>query len=831
MDDVANGAVGKLSETVFTSSDATRFVIRGDGVDGVRESERREKRRDEAHAKAFAAAALTAARAAANASSFLFDDSVWARRCDGGDGRTLDARLGETGTRRDGDGDGDGDAFEDERRAVDEKDSVSVRGDGDPGDGDPGDGDPGDGDSSVEDGVPGGTDASARLFFAADVPADPADSALVAQSFVVALHAETEAEKAANPENEFLEHYRARLAARLMRSKEESEWEATKTRVQNASSRETMALIVRDGDLVGMAEAIGVVEGDDDANRNRNRREIVSTRVSSIAGTRTAVDAARAFFVDSSAEAGPRPREKNARNGKGKEDDDGRLEEPFLWAPGEAERAAARKMALEDARHAAAVARDEARREMLTAQRESLARGALRRSGGKKTSATETERARASVDRHDSGARTAEAARAAVEAASFAVRVAAEALESGGDVASRADAVAAATRAARDFALARSSRDRARSSRPSTASKLEAFKRRRSRDAEKKTRPGTARSPPFANGHATRDENDDVVTSDGRLDLEPSRFFSRDDDAFSYAEPPENLARASSSAYGVYANGSTPPPSASPFVGRGRTNDFFTNDSRGVDASIPRSSHVSARSDDVVSVPVSRLLSWVDRGLAVRDSAGLRGSGSRESTSEALPRWPADREGIGRPSSARPRLADSDGETFNAEDAEEGDASVFAKESASGDVRVAPRGSHDFDARDFTDVRASSKIGAMLAEERAFRTHNASARLLADLSAARGARRLRESVDATPKSNAFFSAAKSNASRARPASAAAATAAAAEPRRPTLASRRPSSAAGFAADAPEDERVWKARMRARVEERRRKLFGVGGGTK
>jgi hypothetical protein len=119
----------------------------------------------------------------------------------------------------------------------------------------------------------------------------------------------------------------------------------------------------------------------------------------------------------------------------------------------------------------------------------------------------------------------------------------------------------------------------------------------------------------------------------------------------------------------------------------------------------------------------------------------------------------------------------------------------------------------------------------MLAEERAFRTHNASARLLADLSAARGARRLRESVDATPKSKALLSAAKSNASRARPASAAAATATAAEPRRPTLASRRPSSAAGFAADAPEDERVWKARMRARVEERRRKLFGVGGGAK
>jgi hypothetical protein len=239
-------------------------------------------------------------------------------------------------------------------------------------------------------------------------------------------------------------------------------------------------------------------------------------------------------------------------------------------------------------------------------------------------------------------------------------------------------------------------------------------------------------------------------------------------------------------------------------------------------------------SDEVVSVPVSRLLSWVDRGLAVRDSAGVRDAGSRESTDrETLPRSPADREGGGQLSSARPRLGcDSDGEPFDAEFVEEGDAEyVFAKESVAGDVRVAPRGGGDFDARDFTDARASSKIGAMLAEERAFRTHNASARLLADLSAARGARRLRESVDATPKSKAFFSAAKSNASRARPASAAAATATAAEPRRPTLASRRPSSAAGFAADAPEDERVWKARMRARVEERRRKLFGVGGGTK
>ena len=112
----------------------------------------------------------------------------------------------------------------------------------------------------------------------------------------------------------------------------------------------------------------------------------------------------------------------------------------------------------------------------------------------------------------------------------------------------------------------------------------------------------------------------------------------------------------------------------------------------------------------------------------------------------------------------------------------------------------------------------------MLDEERAFRTHNASARLLADLSAARGARRLRESADATPRAAATR---KSPARAPRPASAAAAAAAAEKPRRPTLASRRPSSAAGFAANAPDDERVWKARMRARVEERRRKLFGVG----
>jgi hypothetical protein len=370
VDDVADGAVGKLSEkqtTVFPSS---------------------EKRRDEARAKAFAAAALSAARAAANASSFLFDDSVWARRCDGGDGRTLDARLGETGTRRDGDGDGDGDAFEDERRAVDDEDSVSVRGDGDPGDGDPGD--PGDGDSSVEDGVPGGTASSARL--AADVPADPADSALVAQSFVVALHAETEAEKSANPENEFLEHYRAQLAARLMRSKEESEWEATKTRVENASSRETMALIVRDGDLVGMAEAIGVVEGDDRGETNaRPPRDCLDARLVHRGHANRRRRRARVFrgLVFRGGRAARR--DGVTKNRKGKEDDDGRLEEPFLWAPGEAERAAAKKMALEDARHAAAVARDEARREMLTAQRESLARGALRRSGGDKTSSTETD--------------------------------------------------------------------------------------------------------------------------------------------------------------------------------------------------------------------------------------------------------------------------------------------------------------------------------------------------------------------------------------------------------------------------------------------------------
>ena len=112
----------------------------------------------------------------------------------------------------------------------------------------------------------------------------------------------------------------------------------------------------------------------------------------------------------------------------------------------------------------------------------------------------------------------------------------------------------------------------------------------------------------------------------------------------------------------------------------------------------------------------------------------------------------------------------------------------------------------------------------MLDEERAFRTHNASARLLADLSAARargGSRERGRDADGVGGDE------KAPAKAPRPASASAAFAAAEKPRRPTLASRRPSSAAGFAANAPDDDRVWKARMRARVEERRRKLFGVG----
>ena len=143
-----------------------------------------------------------------------------------------------------------------------------------------------------------------------------------------------------------------------------------------------MRRIVRDGDLVGF--------GEDDPNEkqgltvSRERldgREIVSTRVSSIAGTRAAVDAAAAFFVDSSLEVGASFDTRfDTRDAYGK--DDGRLEEPFLWAPGEAERAAARKAALEDAARDDAAARDETRREVLTARRESLARASSSRRNG-----------------------------------------------------------------------------------------------------------------------------------------------------------------------------------------------------------------------------------------------------------------------------------------------------------------------------------------------------------------------------------------------------------------------------------------------------------------
>ena len=314
------------------------------------------------------AAARRAAYAAANASSFLFDDSVWARRCDGGDGRTLDLTLEALGSwgvgpyPTDPDGPTDLNPSDVHDLKDDLKDDLKFE-------------DEDDDDFREEERFSAETlDRIERVERRTDAPVDPADSELVARSFVVALDVETEAERAANPENEFLEHYRARLASRLMRTKEDTEWRAKKLAIQNASSRETMRRIVRDGDLVGF--------GEDDPNGkqgltvSRERldgREIVSTRVSSIAGTRAAVDAAAAFFVDSSLEVGASFDTRfDTRDAYGK--DDGRLEEPFLWAPGEAERAAARKAALEDAARDAAAARDETRREVLTARRESRAR-------------------------------------------------------------------------------------------------------------------------------------------------------------------------------------------------------------------------------------------------------------------------------------------------------------------------------------------------------------------------------------------------------------------------------------------------------------------------
>ena len=252
----------------------------------------------------------------------------------------------------------------------------------------------------------------------------------------------------------------------------------------------------------------------------------------------------------------------------------------------------------------------------------------------------------------------------------------------------------------------------------------------------------------------------------------------------------------------------------------GESHDFHLGGARVESARLDGSR--SLRSDDVVSVPVSRLLSWVDRSLAARDSAsaeaGLRSE--EDETGGFGENVPSSADRLGREETVRGR---GDGrKTVASEEAAE-EVAFGAAFSAS--TEVAPANGRRAESFFDTDDRKSSKIGAMLAEERAFRTHNASARLLADLSAARGARRLRESADATP--TASVATRKSPAKAPRPASASAAFAAAEKPRRPTLASRRPSSAAGFAANAPDDDRVWKARMRARVEERRRKLFGVG----
>ena len=228
----------------------------------------------------------------------------------------------------------------------------------------------------------------------------------------------------------------------------------------------------------------------------------------------------------------------------------------------------------------------------------------------------------------------------------------------------------------------------------------------------------------------------------------------------------------------------------------GESHDFHLGGARVESARLDGSR--SLRSDDVVSVPVSRLLSWVDRGLAVRGDTGtafadrLGGEGERASARAAEGEGAAAAAAAVSPKTSRQRFAED----------------------------VSPRGGPFRES----DDRRSAKLGAMLDEERAFRTHNASARLLADLSAARGARRLRESADATPTGR------RRRESRGEGAAArvgVGSVCGGGETATATLASRRPSSAAGFAANAPDDERVWKARMRARVEERRRKLFGVG----
>ena len=161
--------------------------------------------------------------------------------------------------------------------------------------------------------------------------------------------------------------------------------------------------------------------------------------------------------------------------------------------------------------------------------------------------------------------------------------------------------------------------------------------------------------------------------------------------------------------------------SHSPFVGvtpsrrvasgnaDGESHDFHLGGARVESARLDGSR--SLRSDDVVSVPVSRLLSWVDRGLAVRGDTGtafadrLGGEGERASARAAEGEGAAAAAAAVSPKTSRQRFAED----------------------------VSPRGGPFRES----DDRRSAKLGAMLDEERAFRTHNASARLLADLSAAR----------------------------------------------------------------------------------------------
>ena len=701
IDDVANSAVGKHSEKVFVQL----------SVEEIKKKEIVDKR--------YVRAVRSTRDAAADASSFLHSDWIWASRCDGGFGKTLDETLGS-----------DDLLTQETRDDVEAVEGVRlISGD----------------DFKIGDDLP---------------LVDPTAVHDQDKTYTETMFDEVEAEKAENPENEFLEHYRTQLAKRLMKKQEDEQWQKTKLEAENSSSRKTMSAIVRDGDLVG-------TEGDE------SRQLDLSASVTSFAGTKSSLDAAKGFFVDSSLEG-----VLGLHNGasiREPQDPDGKLQEPVMWAPGEYERAAERRLELNQQARDAAQNRDIVKRDMLALQQESLDR----------CNSGLINVTRQSVMRQSAESEPAAAALAAVEAAAQAVRIAsavARAYGVNGDALARAGAVSQAT------AAARASMQAMRPARPSTASKLLAFRKRQESKAGLEFTNLAASLPLSASRNRNRGEESRDDERDETYELFDTRSQLR-----TFDENHDTVR----------------------FVND--ENDEHVSPVRKPTSSRARHTVKPTVVDGAVSIPVERLLSWLDRGFGNGEKKGLvRDSMINEASDDGSDDVSDDSCSKAPPlsfskSPVRPALKSRNTGRL--------DKSVEVRISHATPPRASNSRFYRMSKQSVHRSRDASTLGTQLHEERAFRTHNASARLLNDLNSVRGARRLRESVDAGFSSTGNI---EKKISR-RPASAKATTSESIT-HRPTLVSRRPSSAAGFANDEEDDE--WKAKMRKRVEERRRKLFGV-----